>query len=575
MSLGFCTRPRSDRLLQKRRLLNKQKPSMPLKIQPSAVDTESALEDITESALEDKATEVVVPLSSAVRAPANPVSCRFWMIKADFIRTCPDKVLPFFQELREKHREALVEVIITYEEVVNGTHVEKILSISHRWMLPTHPDPDGVQLKAIKDFLDSSKGKQFELVWIDSGSMPQDQPRGTRTKEDTTDMKMMLSQVNMLYLGTTVLILLDLSYGSRFWTQFEAWLSMQFATPGGLKPAIGTQNVRHHIVCIQNAAAQAQTHIKLLTDQWADKTPQEAFEFLKKPDVTVTNMSDKEGQLPKIKMLNATVQAAFKAVDAQLQHRVKVSAGAGPHEATAAREAARLHAKAIKRGVRPIVMEREEAMEAEEAAKKRAAAEAKAAQERAWAEQGARFSQFQGPCKECCIPPAYCCVSSDGAEVYGCVPTENDYVLPLCLHMCLCPQQGCNPCPAHNGVTIGGCEKQVIISLGPTLCLYCSSRDEHSFCCSWEYICCCCFELCAPRNIITLLFCFFLAVIIMHVTLKQMCNQGRVETGRFETAWLCNEYAGWLSFFLLLAFACPYCCVRGYKGRDVCECGDE
>ena len=35
------------------------------------------------------------------------------------------------------------------------------------------------------------------------------------------------AQVNMLYLGTTVLILLDLSYVSRFWTQFEAWLSMQ------------------------------------------------------------------------------------------------------------------------------------------------------------------------------------------------------------------------------------------------------------------------------------------------------------------------------------------------------------
>jgi hypothetical protein len=99
----------------------------------------------------------------------------------------------------------------------------------------------------------------------------------------------------MLYLGTQVLILLDLSYVSRFWTQFEAWLSMQFATPDGLKSAVGTQSTRHHIVAIQNAAAQSDMFTKMLLDQWATKTPDEAFEFLSKPDVTVTNKSDKEG----------------------------------------------------------------------------------------------------------------------------------------------------------------------------------------------------------------------------------------------------------------------------------------
>ena len=122
----------------------------------------------------------------------------------------------------------------------------------------------------------------------------------------------------MLYLGTTVLILFDLSYLSRFWTQFEAWLSMQFATPNGLKSAVGTQNARYHIVCIQNAAAQADTFAKVLTEQWATKTPQQAFDFLSKPDVTVTNQSDKEGQLPKIMALDATVQAAFEAIDAAI-----------------------------------------------------------------------------------------------------------------------------------------------------------------------------------------------------------------------------------------------------------------
>ena len=119
------------------------------------------------------------------------------MIRADFLRTFSGKNLPFFQELRAEHRSAFVEVTISYEEVVLGTHVEKILSISHRWMEPTQPDPDGEQLKAIKAFLVSSAGKRIELVWIDGGSMPQHQPTIglNRSVEDTADFKTMLSQV--------------------------------------------------------------------------------------------------------------------------------------------------------------------------------------------------------------------------------------------------------------------------------------------------------------------------------------------------------------------------------------------
>ena len=377
------------------------------------------------------------------------------MIKADFLRTFSGKNLPFFQELRAKHPSAFVEITMNYEEVVRGTHVEKILSISHRWMEPTQPDPDGEQLKAIKAFLVSSAGKRIELVWIDGGSMPQHQPTIglIRSDEDTADFKTMLSQVcaalflghrpflatvsprlshlcylnspphcsppftcaqvNMLYLGTTVLILYDLSYVSRFWTQFEAWLSMQFATPNGLKSAVDTKNARCHIVCIQNAAAQDELYRKALVDTWAKKTPQQAFDFLSKPDVTVTNASDKRNQLPKIKALDATVQGAFLAIDAQLLQRVAASAGAVErakaalqkgerecHEATAraeaefraakeraeakvvplaevmtrtegeaaaARAAKEMHALAIKRGVMPMVMEREAAQKAREA----------------------------------------------------------------------------------------------------------------------------------------------------------------------------------------------------------------
>ena len=168
--------------------------------------------------------------------------------------------------------------------------------------------------------------------------MPQDHPKGSRSAEDAAAFKRMLKEVNRLYLGTTVLILLDMSYVSRFWTQFESWLSMQYATPSGLKSAVSTENVRHHIVCIQNAAAQAESFTKLLVDQWAKKTPEQAHAFLSKPDVTVTNQGDKDGQLPKIKALDETVQGAFSGVARQLEEELAAS------EAAAARAEAELAA---------------------------------------------------------------------------------------------------------------------------------------------------------------------------------------------------------------------------------------
>ena len=91
--------------------------------------------------------------------------------------------------------------------------------------------PDGVQLKALKDFLFSPAGSKFKHVWIDMACMPQDQPKGTRSAEDAAAFKTMLSQVNMLYLGTSVLILLDLSYISRFCERVHALTRVAYVCP--------------------------------------------------------------------------------------------------------------------------------------------------------------------------------------------------------------------------------------------------------------------------------------------------------------------------------------------------------
>ena len=59
-----------------------------------------------------------------------------------------------------------------------------------------------------------------------------------RTVTEQSDFDWMLSMVNLVYLGASVLILLNKDYMERFWTSVEAWLSMQVAMPEGLRSGV-------------------------------------------------------------------------------------------------------------------------------------------------------------------------------------------------------------------------------------------------------------------------------------------------------------------------------------------------
>lgn len=117
----------------------------------------------------------------------------------------------------------------------------------------------------------------------------------------------MLLNINHLYVGMRVLILLDLSYPSRFWTQYEAWLAMQSVSEKGLHPT-PKESRRCVIVPISNANSMA---VESLESMWAQKTPEEAHAALSRPDVHVTNETDKEVHLPKILTFNEKVRASF------------------------------------------------------------------------------------------------------------------------------------------------------------------------------------------------------------------------------------------------------------------------
>merc|ERR1712187_619153 len=107
---------------------------------------------------------------------------------------------------------------------------DTVLAVSHRWESPTFPDPSGTQLAVMKERL--AADSKIEFVWIDFSCMPQ----GKRTKNEEKEFDSMLPNINLIYLASQVLIIMDSSYFSRFWTFFEAWLSMQMVEPCGLIP---------------------------------------------------------------------------------------------------------------------------------------------------------------------------------------------------------------------------------------------------------------------------------------------------------------------------------------------------
>jgi len=133
-------------------------------------------------------------------------------------------------------------------------------------------------------------------------------PQGERTDEEKAAFGRMLGNINLLFLGASVLILLDMSYSSRFWTQFEAWTSFQEVNEKGVMRSASEANRRCEIICIHNA----NEYTKLgLIEMWSDKSPDEAHDILSREDVSVTNQKDKDLQLPKIKTFKDSVHKTW------------------------------------------------------------------------------------------------------------------------------------------------------------------------------------------------------------------------------------------------------------------------
>ena len=261
-----------------------------------------ATTELKSEATRVKVLELLGPMRAAERQRREASATSFYFLHASKVRNCSMKRLPKLQDLKRTHPNWIVKKPVDMTSSLLGDYRENMLATSHRWEHPDEPDTKGKQLAALKRYLDDHP--EIEYVWFDFPCMPQK----PRSPEDEDEFAEMLSNVNVIFLGMRVLVLLDISYMSRFWTQTEAWMSMQDASTSGLATAPEKKR-RYTIVPLHNASAKLS---ETLIDMWTGKSAQEAHDILALPDVFVTNQSDKERQLPKILMLNETIKQTLE-----------------------------------------------------------------------------------------------------------------------------------------------------------------------------------------------------------------------------------------------------------------------
>jgi len=232
----------------------------------------------------------------------------FYFIPAATVISWNENTLPRMQTLRDNGH--LAKVPINRADAFYGDGIVKdILFISHRWEERGAPDSQGVQLRAMQEYLETHS--DIKWVWYDYSCMAQkiSAEEDGRTESEKAEFDAMLDAIADLYLTARVLILMDTSYDSRFWTLFEAYWAMMKPTAHGIRSA-GDGERRYGITCIHNADKMYDK--PKLVKKLSTKTPEEMHEILSKPDTAVTNAKDKDEQLIKLLKVSERVQEIFK-----------------------------------------------------------------------------------------------------------------------------------------------------------------------------------------------------------------------------------------------------------------------
>ena len=136
--------------------------------------------------------------------------------------------MPRFQTLRDEKK--FVKFKISLRGAARGDYLEEFGIASHRWETAAKPDHSREQVQKVQEYL--RENKAIKYFWYDYWCMPQcefddsktgfledaplvykDCKRDDRSESEKADFGRMLKNVNPLYLGMNVLLIVDDSYG--------------------------------------------------------------------------------------------------------------------------------------------------------------------------------------------------------------------------------------------------------------------------------------------------------------------------------------------------------------------------
>ena len=199
-------------------------------------------------------------LTEKLAAARAGKACEFQFMRTKVLLARDYKSAPMHKSV-EDDPELYTMLYLSSAECCQHMFRDKVLAVSHRWDRPNEPDPTGAQMKAIKRMLRANP--QYEYVWLvrrrawfvhspaaaipkgpfysdsirsqmheltmssrfgvplpGNGCDPQDYscaPQGERSPQEKEIFSLTLENMDFLFLGSSVLILLDMSYMSRFW----------------------------------------------------------------------------------------------------------------------------------------------------------------------------------------------------------------------------------------------------------------------------------------------------------------------------------------------------------------------
>lgn len=229
-----------------------------------------------------------------------------------------ERVMPKFQDLDQ--RRVLKSIELDFPMLVEGSLAGAHAIISHRWLHPDHPDPEGKQREEICRVLEAHPAVKW--LWLDWSCLPQ----GEKTAEQRAYFRRALMNANVLYLFLPVLVVADEAYLTRFWCLLELFLSRQTFEQGSIRPAAAA--------ALPAAWMGAGRSPEESLRAWENVGVEQAFTQLLAEDIVVTCQSDKLLQVARLKSLEPMLQLLEKFEGFKKEHCHHVPRGATADLAT-------------------------------------------------------------------------------------------------------------------------------------------------------------------------------------------------------------------------------------------------